>query len=113
MPTPASVCSRSMSTTLSEGARKVIQRAHARDWRELTFPRWPVDTTVEDICERVMLLSMAALGVDRIPFIWFWPNGARGCVLMTHDVETETGRDFCLTLMDIDDAFGMKAAFQI
>jgi hypothetical protein len=98
---------------LSEGTRRAIQRAHARDWRELTFPHWPVDTTVEDICERVLLLSMTALGVDRIPFIWFWPNGVRGCVLMTHDVETETGRDFCPTLMDIDDAFGLKAAFQV
>jgi hypothetical protein len=72
-----------------------------------------VDTTVEDICEKVMLLSMAALGVDRIPFVWFWPNGVRGCVLMTHDVETEAGRDFCQNLMDIDDAFGVKAVFQI
>ena len=103
----------SLRPWLSEGTRRIIQRASAMDWRELTFPHWPVDTTVEDICERVMLLSMAALGVDRIPFVWFWPNGARGCVLMTHDVETESGRDFCQTLMDIDDSFGMKAAFLV
>jgi hypothetical protein len=98
---------------LLRGMRRAIQRAHVRNWREMCFPRWPVDTTVEDLCGNLMLLSIEALKVDKIPFVWFWPDGARGCVLMTHDVETNAGRDFCPALMDIDDAFGIKAAFQI
>ena len=32
---------------------------------------------------------------------------------MTHDVETKLGRDFCPTVMDIDEAFGIRASFQI
>ena len=32
---------------------------------------------------------------------------------MTYDVETSQGRDFCGTLMDIDDAHGIKASFQV
>ncbi len=51
--------------------------------------------------------------LDKVPFIWFWPDGARSCVLMTHDVDTKAGMDYCQTLMDIDDAFGVKAAFLI
>lgn len=56
---------------------------------------------------------MQAKGVDRVPFVWFWPEGASGCLTMTHDVETRTGRDHCTELMDLDDAFGIKAAFGI
>jgi len=93
--------------------RKQVQRFHARHWRKLQFPRWPVDTTVEDICERLVLLSMEAQGVQSVPFVWFWPDGARGCLMMTHDVETEAGRDHCADLMDVDDSFGIKASFQI
>ena len=93
--------------------RKWVQRFHARNSRSVLFPRWPVDTTVENLCERLLLLAMQAKGIDRIPFIWFWPSGTRGCVMMTHDIETEAGRDFCPTLMDLDDAFGIKASFQI
>src|SRR5215467_10278152 len=93
--------------------RRTVQRFHARNWEQTRFPRWPVDTTVESLCETLMLLSMRAKGVDRVPFIWFWPAGASGCVTMTHDVETEAGRDFCSHLMDIDEAFGIRAAFQI
>jgi hypothetical protein len=93
--------------------RKQIQRFHARNWGKRSFPRWPVDTTVEDICEKLLSLSIEAQGVDRIPFVWFWPGGARGCVIVTHDVENEAGRDFCAELMDLDDSFGIKASFQI
>jgi len=93
--------------------RRQIQKFRAGNWQVQPFPHWPVDTTVESICETLLLLSLRAQGLERIPFVWFWPNGARGCVLMTHDVETEAGRDFCSDLLDIDGAFGFKASFQI
>ena len=93
--------------------RKCVQRFRAVNWRKKQFPQWPVDTTVENICENLLLLTLEAAGVDRIPFIWFWPDSARGCIAMTHDVETVAGRDFCEKLMDIDDSFGIKASFQI
>jgi len=93
--------------------RKSIQKLRAANWQKRKFPQWPVDTTVENICERLLLLSLQANSVDRVPFIWFWPDGARGCISMTHDVETITGRNFCARLLDIDDSFGIKASYQI
>ena len=93
--------------------RRHIQRAHLNGWRNLLFPHWPVDTTVEDLCEQLLLLSMKAKGVDRTPFVWFWPDGAQSSVAMTHDLESRKGRDFCSELMDIDDSFGIKASIQV
>lgn len=98
---------------MTAGMRARVQRFCARDWNDLQFPKWPVDTTVENICERLLLMSMEARGIDEMPFVWFWPKGAQGCVCMTHDVETKAGRDFCPTLMDIDDSFGIKSSFQL
>ena len=31
-------------------------------------------------------------GVDRLPFVWFWPDGADSAPIMTHDVEGPAGR---------------------
>jgi len=93
--------------------RRCIQRFRARNWTRVSFPKWPVDTTVEDICGKLLLSAMEAKHVNKLPFVWFWPNGARGCLTMTHDVETEAGRSFCSELMNIDDAYGVKASFQI
>ena len=98
---------------LSPLVRRQIQRLQLIGWRKLSFPRWPVDETVENICDKLLLLVLRAIGDDRIPFIWFWPEGFSGCVMMTHDVEGAAGWDFCTELMDIDDSFGIKASFQI
>jgi hypothetical protein len=48
-----------------------------------------------------------------VPFIWFWPEGAAGCAIMTHDVEGQTGLAFCDRLMDLDEAYGLRSSFQI
>jgi hypothetical protein len=93
--------------------RKHLQRFVFRDWESLSFPSWPVDCTVESIFESLLALSMRTRGMERIPFIWFWPRGAASCAIMTHDVETQAGLDFVPQLMDLDDQFGIKSSFQL
>ncbi|MBV6433889.1 MAG: hypothetical protein IANPNBLG_04123 [Bryobacteraceae bacterium] len=98
---------------LSVNIRKHLQRLALRGWQSRPFPKWPVDLTVERLLEKCLMLSMKAKGLDTVPFIWFWPEGHSSCAILTHDVETETGRRFTSSLMDIDDTFGMKASFQV
>src|SRR6185503_16663943 len=74
--------------------------------------KWPLDRTVEQILQRLLGLAMKARGITRMPFVWFWPEGFAGCAMVTHDVETAAGRDFCSTLMDINDSFKIKSSFQ-
>ena len=93
--------------------RRHIQKAYLRGWHRRPFPHWPVDSSVENILERCLAAGMNSRGLTEVPFIWFWPEGKSGCALMTHDVETTLGRDFCSTLMDINDEYGIKASFQV
>jgi hypothetical protein len=94
-------------------ARRHLQKFYLRGWDKLSFPRWPVDFSVNNLLDELLIMTLRATGAEKIPFIWFWPEGHKGCALMTHDVETEIGRDFCETLMDIDDSFRVKASFQV
>lgn len=93
--------------------RRHIQKIYLRGWDKRYFPNWPVDRTVEILLEENLKLAMQAQGVREVPFIWYWPDGQSACALMTHDVETTDGRDFCSTLMDINEAFQIKASFQV
>src|SRR5437867_977437 len=93
--------------------RRHLQRLRLRDWDKLPFPRWPVDRTVDDILERLFVLALKAHAVEQIPFIWFWPEGAPSCAILTHDVETLAGRRFCARVMDLDDSVGIKSSFEI
>jgi hypothetical protein len=98
---------------LPVSVRKHLQRVRLSGWEAIPFPRWPVDTTIETLMRRAVALELKAKRLDRMPFIWFWPEGANGCAIMTHDVEAQPGRDFCEPLMDLDDAYGIKASFQL
>ncbi len=93
--------------------RKHLQRFALKNWRDTPFPRWPVDQTVDCIFEKLMAAVLRATALPRIPFIWFWPEGHPSAAIMTHDVETSSGRDFCPRLMDIDDSYGIKSSFQL
>jgi hypothetical protein len=94
-------------------ARRKLQRFYFRDWAKLSFPAWPMDFTVDNLHQELLRLLLAASGAKKLPFIWFWPEGAPNCLIMTHDVETSEGRDFTVKLMDLDDRFGIKASYQV
>jgi hypothetical protein len=93
--------------------RKHLQRASVRARESQSFPTWPIDVTADNLARRLAACALRSNGSDRVPFIWFWPDGHSSCTVMTHDVETAAGRDFCSTLMDIDDRFGVKSSFQV
>jgi len=98
---------------LPVSVRRHLQKVYFSDWRKRSFPAWPVDFTVDKLHAELLRILMQASGQNRIPFIWFWPEGAPSCLIMTHDVETAAGRDFTPQLMDLDDSYGIKASFQV
>jgi hypothetical protein len=98
---------------LPVAVRKHLQKIRLSDWEKIPFPRWPVDVTVDTLLEEAMVLQLRRAGTQKIPFVWFWPDGAPSCAILTHDVEGAAGRRFCGQLMDLDDAYGIKASFQV
>jgi hypothetical protein len=98
---------------LSVSVRKYLQRLSLSGWENIQFPHWPVDFTVERLMEHAMKLVLQTSGLTSVPFIWFWPEGVPSCAVMTHDVEAQAGLDFCDQLMDLDDEYGLKSAFQL
>lgn len=103
----------SVRNVLPVSIRRHLQRVYFSDWRNRPFPAWPVDFTVDTICEELLKLLMHASDVQEVPFVWFWPEGARGCMIMTHDVETSIGRNFTTQLMDLDKSYGFTGSFQV
>jgi hypothetical protein len=98
---------------LPVSVRRHLQKAYFGNWKSIPFPAWPVDFTVDNLHEEFLKLHMQASSISKIPFIWFWPNGARNCLMMTHDVETVAGRDFTFQLIALDATYGIKGSFQV
>jgi len=103
----------SLRPMLPTALRSSLQRRYFESRQKASFPAWPVDTTVDQLMNKLLLLGLKSKGLPAIPFIWFWPDGAGACSMMTHDVETKAGLEFCAKLMDVDEEFGIAASFQI
>ena len=99
--------------TLNPSVRKRLQRIFLRDWKKIPFPEWPVDASVERILEDLLIRSIRTNKLEKIPFIWFWPDGANAAAIITHDVETDAGLTFVPKLIDIDESFNIRSSFQL
>ena len=93
--------------------RQLLQRSYFYGWKKLPFPDWPLDSSVDKLHKEYLRLCMKAKGVEKVPFVWFWPEGAPSALIITHDVETAAGRDFTSRIMDIDASHGFKASVQV
>jgi hypothetical protein len=102
-----------LRTFMPTAIRRRLQRAYFQGWKEISFPAWPVDFTVDHLHEEFLRLFLESSGISKVPFIWFWPEGFAGCLILTHDVETKGGRDFTSTLIGLDESYGFTAAYQI
>ena len=98
---------------LPVSVRRHIQKFRLKNSRKRPFPHWPVDSTVDRLLEQFLKVTLKASKQPAIPFVWFWPEGYSSCAIITHDVETKKGLEFCSRLMDIDDSFGIKSSFQL
>jgi hypothetical protein len=98
---------------LPVGVRKHLQRLRLRDWESIAFPRWPIDDSADRILRTTLGLLIKQSGLEEIPFIWFWPESAAACTMMTHDVEGDAGRAFCRELAQLDKSYGTCSAFQM
>jgi hypothetical protein len=98
---------------LPVAVRKHLQRYRLRDWTGIHHPSWPVDASIDDLCTVILKDLLEASGEQRWPFIWFWPDGLNGCLMITHDVESAKGRDFCGALRDIDLSYGFVSSFEL
>ena len=98
---------------LPVSVRKYAQRRALRGWENHFFPAWPVERSVDRLFERLLMLTLQDRPEEAAPFIWFWPEGKQGCVLMTHDVETADGLNACDSLMTLNEEYDIRSSFQL
>lgn len=97
---------------LPTALRKYLQKLYFRGWRNIKFPKWPIDDSVDRLYKEVMACVIRSRGCE-IPFIWFWPESHLSCCILTHDVEQQAGLNSCLDLLKIDRDRGFKSSFQL
>ena len=78
-----------------------------------SFPRWPLDESVDRLLRFYALCLLAASGSSHASFRWFWPGSHRAALLLTHDVESAAGLRLAADIADIEEARGFRSSFNI
>jgi peptidoglycan/xylan/chitin deacetylase (PgdA/CDA1 family) len=89
--------------------RLAIRRRLASAQRRAAFPRWPVDTTLDDLQSCVVASAMLAAGSARLPMLAWWPRGKRYAVILRHDVEDIPGVQNLRELRTIEEDRGLRS----
>ena len=90
-------------------ARRVLIRGQG----EPDFPRWPFDASVAALLRFYVRCALVAEQKQALRFRWFWPQGARAAVILTHDVESDAGLRNAVRIADLEQARGLRSSFNI
>jgi hypothetical protein len=78
-----------------------------------SFPRWPLDRSVDRLLRFYAASLAAASGARTLEFAWFWPDAARAAVALTHDVESAEGLRLAVDLADLEEERGLRSSFNV
>jgi peptidoglycan/xylan/chitin deacetylase (PgdA/CDA1 family) len=76
-----------------------------------SFPAWPVDTSVENLYWSLLRQVLSLDPKLTFPIISFWPNGAKSCLVITHDVEFQTRWDQISNIISLEQKYGVRSAW--
>jgi hypothetical protein len=67
-----------------------LRRSVAREQARSPFPRWPIEDALHDLYAWLFGVVAEIAGAP-VPWLDMWPNGCSWALVLTHDVESETG----------------------
>ena len=90
-------------------ARRLLMR-----WQgQPEFPALPLDTSVSQLLRFYAYCMLRARGAEEGEFVWFWPQGKRAALILTHDVEGVEGFRGALDLADLEEELGFRSSFNL
>ncbi len=96
---------------LPNSARPLLRKVFLRPQRDTSLLKWPIeDRYVRFQC--AMLESVRrVLGNEPLRHVGFWPDGAEHALVLTHDIEGESGLKFVREVASLEERYGFRSCF--
>ncbi len=95
---------------LPRSVQLAMRRRYSRVQMRVRFPRWPVETGLHDLYERLFRWLAEASG-NPVPVIASWPAPFTSALVLTHDVETEVGYRNVHLMREIERSAGLRSSW--
>jgi hypothetical protein len=87
-----------------------LRRSFGRVQEKTRFPRWPVETALDDLF-KLLFDFVSDLSGRPVPFIGVWPHDRAWALVLTHDVERSIGYENLGRLLDIEVEEGYRSSW--
>lgn len=77
------------------------------------FPSWPFESAGYDLLRIHLAEAMLEHGVEEVRFPWFWPEGSRAAVVLSHDIESAQGVFGAITVAGWEEELGFRSSFNV
>lgn len=88
-----------------------MRRLYAKRQRRTDFPRWPIEPLLVERRRARLREELERLGLERLPTIGDWPDGARFASILTHDVEGPAGVANVRRIIEIERRHGFVSSW--
>jgi peptidoglycan/xylan/chitin deacetylase (PgdA/CDA1 family) len=95
---------------LPRTAQMALRRSFAGVQEHASFPDWPVEPALHDLCDLLLQLVDEVAG-ESVPRLSAWPTGKTWALVLTHDVERAAGYRRIDSVLDIERRWGLRSAW--
>jgi hypothetical protein len=98
---------------IPQGLRHRLNSAAIRARKRLEFPHWPCESALVELWRDWLKQGLELQGATDGWHIGFWPDQAKCCIVLTHDVESPKGFDRMERLADLEEGHGFRSAWNL
>jgi peptidoglycan/xylan/chitin deacetylase (PgdA/CDA1 family) len=98
---------------IPSGVRHWINSVAVRARRRTGFPDWPCESALLDFWREWLRQALQRLGSNEGWRIGFWPDNARCCIVLTHDVESPLGVARMERMADVEQRLGFVSSWNL
>jgi peptidoglycan/xylan/chitin deacetylase (PgdA/CDA1 family) len=94
---------------LPRSIQLAMRRRFVKVQEQTTFPSWPAETALHDLCALLLRLIDEVAG-QPVPRIAAWPKGYFWACVLTHDIERSPGYAHLDAVLDVERRIGLRSA---
>jgi peptidoglycan/xylan/chitin deacetylase (PgdA/CDA1 family) len=88
-----------------------LRRAYAPRQARARFPAWPIEAALVEHRDATLLARLHASGLERMPFVNWWPERKRFAAVLTHDVEGPAGVANVMRVVELERRYGFVSSW--
>ncbi len=90
----------------------LLRRGFAAAQANSRFPRWPIETCLHDFFE-LFFDVLASIAGEPVPSIASWPHDHTWAMVLTHDVECQSGWQAIDPILELERAAGVRSCWNL